>query len=463
MQIQFCGAAKTVTGSCHLLTLDNGKKILLDCGLYQGSSIEMRDFNSIWYFNPAEIDTIILSHAHIDHSGRIPKLVKDGFRGKIYCTSATRDLCAIMLLDSAFIQESEARQQSKREHKEIKPLYTEDDVKLTLKLFRTVEYDKHFYIENNVKVCFRDAGHILGSATVTLDIETENKNIRIGFTGDVGRYDRPILKDPTPMPICDYLISESTYGGVTHEESPVENDKLVKIIYETCIDNKGKLIIPAFSVGRTQEILHRLDQLEHDGILPNIPVYVDSPLAINATEIFRIHPECMDDDMHKYMLHDDNPFGWNNMKYVKNSERSKAINQSDEACIIIAASGMAEAGRVKHHIFHQIENANNTILIVGYCAENTLGAKLVKKPDEVKIFGILKKVNARIEVLGSMSAHADTPELLRFFESQNKSSMKQFFLVHGEEKRQVRLKNILEEQGYHDIVIPELGESFVIE
>lgn len=462
MQIQFCGAAKTVTGSCHLLTLDNGKKILLDCGLYQGSSVEMRDFNRIWYFNPSEIDTIVLSHAHIDHSGRIPRLVKDGFRGKIYCTSATRDLAAIMLLDSAFIQESEARQQSKREQKEIEPLYTENDVKLTLKLFRTVEYDKEFYIENNVKLCFRDAGHILGSATVTLNITTEEKNIRIGFTGDVGRYDRPILKDPTPMPACDYLISESTYGGVTHEESPVENDRLINIIYETCIEKKGKLIIPAFSIGRTQEILHRLDKLEHDGILPNIPVYVDSPLAINATEIFRIHPECMDDDMHKYMLHDDNPFGWNNMKYVKNSEQSKAINSSNQACIIIAASGMAEAGRVKHHIFHQIENENNTILIVGYCAENTLGARLVKKPEEVKIFGILKKVNARIEILSSMSAHADTPELLRFFESQNKKQIKQFFLVHGEDKRQVRLKNILEENGYQNIIIPELGESFEI-
>jgi metallo-beta-lactamase family protein len=458
MEVQFCGAAQTVTGSNHLIKLKNGKQFLLDCGLYQGNAESMADFNRKWYYNPTSIDALILSHAHIDHSGRIPRLVKDGFKGKIYCTSATRDLCAIMLLDSAQIQISDAKHAQKRGITKAKPLYTDVDVKNALKLFRTVEYEKWFWVDKDIKAIFKDAGHILGSASVTVDITEENQTTRIGFTGDIGRWNRPILRDPIPMPECDYVITESTYGGELHLEQPQETEKLLNIILDTCIQKKGKLIIPAFSIGRTQELLYKLDLLYIDGKLPAIPVFLDSPLAINATEIFRLHPECMDKDVEEHLLKDDNPFGWNGLTYIRNKEESKMINENDAPCIIISASGMAEAGRIKHHIFHQIEKEQNTILIVGYCAEGTLGAKLVKKPDIVKIFGIEKKVLAQIEVLGSMSAHADDKEMRLFLENQKQA--KNVFLVHGEEKRQLRLKNNLEQDGFKSIVIPKLGDTF---
>jgi metallo-beta-lactamase family protein len=363
-----------------------------------------------------------------------------------------------MLLDSAQIQISDAKHAQKRGITKAKPLYTDVDVKNALKLFRTVEYEKWFWVDKDIKAIFKDAGHILGSASVTVDITEENQTTRIGFTGDIGRWNRPILRDPIPMPECDYVITESTYGGELHLEQPQETEKLLNIILDTCIQKKGKLIIPAFSIGRTQELLYKLDLLYIDGKLPAIPVFLDSPLAINATEIFRLHPECMDKDVEEHLLKDDNPFGWNGLTYIRNKEESKMINENDAPCIIISASGMAEAGRIKHHIFHQIEKEQNTILIVGYCAEGTLGAKLVKKPDIVKIFGIEKKVLAQIEVLGSMSAHADDKEMRLFLENQKQA--KNVFLVHGEEKRQLRLKNNLEQDGFKSIVIPKLGDTF---
>lgn len=458
MEIQFCGAAQTVTGSNHLIKLNNGKQYILDCGLYQGNTEEMLNFNKQWYYKPEEIDALILSHAHIDHSGRIPKLVKDGFNGKIYCTSATRDLCAIMLLDSAHIQINDAKYAQKRGIKNAKPLYTEEDVKKALKLFRTVEYDKWFWVDNDVRAIFKDTGHILGSASITLEIDEDNKKTRIAFSGDIGRWNRPILRDPEFMPEADFVVTESTYGGETHLESPQEIEKILSIITNTCIEKKGKLIIPAFSIGRTQELLYKLDMLYLDGKLPAIPVYLDSPLAINATEIFRMHPECMDDGIEEHLLKDDNPFGWNGLTYVKTKEQSKMLNEQNEPCIIISASGMAEAGRVKHHIFHEIEKQENTILIVGYCAEGTLGAKLVKKPEIVKIFGIEKKVNASIEILGSMSAHADDGEMRKFLSNQKKAH--KIFLVHGETKRQERFKANLLNDGFATIEIPKLGEIF---
>lgn len=459
MHIQFCGAAQTVTGSCHLLTLDNGMKVLLDCGLYQGNEETMASFNDQWYFKPEEIDLMILSHAHIDHCGRIPKLVKDGFKGKIFCTSATRDLCAIMLLDSAHIQQSDAEYETKKTGKLIRPLYTEEDAKFCLKYFVCVEYAEWFKINKNIELLFSDAGHILGSATVTLKITEGDKETFVGFSGDLGRYNRPILKDPVPMMELDYLLCESTYGGVKHEESPESDDRLLQIIKETCIENRGKLIIPAFSIGRTQELLYRMDLLYTSGKLGDIKVYVDSPLAMNATEIFIMHPECYDDDIQHFIEKDENPFGWRNLYFTRNIEQSKRLNNSDEPCIIIAASGMANAGRVKHHIFHQIEKPENTILIVGYCAEGTLGEQLVKKPEVVEIFHEVKKVNARIEVMSSMSAHADQPEMLQFLSNQNKQLLKKIFLVHGEPKRQMAFKTALEEAGFKNVAIPYLGET----
>lgn len=469
MKIKFCGAAREVTGSAHLLTLDNGFKILLDCGLYQGYNSDYKSFNESWLFDPSEIDCMVLSHAHIDHSGRLPKLVKDGYRGNIISTHATRSLCSIMLLDSAHIQEKDAeffnrrilprkRKQGKKvETRE--PLYTKDDVEDTMELFVSYPYNKWFRINEDVEVLFRDAGHILGSASVTLRIQENGQTKHFGFTGDVGRPNRPILRDPQMMPEVDYLICESTYGGKDHEAPPAEMDHFLRIIRETCVENKGKLIIPAFSVGRTQEIVYMLDQLETAGKLPKIPVYVDSPLAVNATMIFGTHPECYDKQLHEYLLVDDNPFGFNSLTYVRKVEVSKSLNNRTEPCIIISSSGMMNAGRVKHHLFNSIDQARNTLLIVGYCSPNTPGGKLRSGVDEIRLFGEMKPVRARIEIMDSFSAHADRGELLDFVKNQ-KGKIKSIFLVHGTIERQEKFRDMLNESGFDDVKIPELGENF---
>ncbi|MCB0568221.1 MAG: MBL fold metallo-hydrolase [Phaeodactylibacter sp.] len=466
MKIQFCGAAREVTGSAHLITLKDGFKILLDCGLYQGSSDEMEDFNESWYFKPEEIDVLLLSHAHIDHSGRIPKLVKDGFYGPIHCTHATRSLCAIMLVDSAKIQEMDAHYHNKRQHKHgnhdnlRKPLYTVKDVEKAWNLFEGHGYGRWFRIHKDVEVLYRDAGHILGSASVTLRIQEEGRTIMFGFTGDVGRPNRPILRDPELMPEVDYLICESTYGDRDHDNAPNELNRFLDIIYQTCIEQGGKLIIPAFSVGRTQEIVYMLDQLENAGKLPRrIPVYVDSPLAVNATTIFGAHPECFDDELNEYLLTDDNPFGFNGLTYVRNAEISKGLNTSKEPCIIISSSGMMNAGRVKHHLFHNIENPANTFLMVGYCAPETPGGALRDGAKHLRVFGEEKVVKARIEIMDSFSAHAGQHELADFLANQ-KGALKQLFLVHGTLDKQEIFSSLLQEQGFKPAEIPVLGQEY---
>jgi len=469
MKIKFCGATRTVTGSCHLLTLDSGYTILLDCGLYQGHEDDFDLFNASWAFDPAKIDLLVVSHAHIDHIGRIPKLVKDGFKGNIVCTHATRDLASIMLLDSASIQEKDAqweneRNQDKKNFKPIEPLYTTEDAKICMTNFSTYSYNRWYVIAKGVEVYFADAGHILGSASVTLKITREDGRItHFGFTGDVGRWDRPIIKDPEYMHQADYLISESTYGGEFHDELPGDMNVLLDIVNETCVNKRGKIIIPAFSVGRTQEIVYMLDKLESSGKLPRIQVYVDSPLAVNATDIFTMHHECYDSDILKYMSRDSNPFGFNRLTYIRSVEESKALNDKKEPCIIISASGMANAGRVRHHIFNNIEDADNTILIVGYCAEGTLGSKLREYPITVKIFGKELRVRANIKVIDSMSGHADQNEMLKFLDNQDRTQLKKLFLVHGEYDRQVKLKHAFEGAGFSNIIIPELGNEFVLE
>ncbi len=461
MKLKVCGAAKTVTGSSHLLTLDDGTKILLDCGLYQGREDALEDFNKEWLFDPKEIDYLILSHAHIDHCGRIPKLVKDGFKGDIICTSATRDLAAIMLLDSAFIQERDAEYASKKLKKKVEPLYEINDARVCMFQYIGLSYNRWFNVTKDVQVMFKDAGHILGSASVRLKITSDPHHTKyFGFTGDIGRPDRPILKDPNPIDQVDYLICESTYGGKKHHERKTDEENFLKIIKETCVQNRGKLIVPAFSVGRTQEIVYMLDQMESSGKLPKIPVYVDSPLAINATEIFKLHPECYDEDILKYMAEDSNPFGWNHLTYVRKVEKSKAINASKEPCVIISASGMMNAGRVKHHIFNSIENPKNTILIVGYCAPYTLGGHLATMPATAKIFGQEKKVKARIEIINSFSAHGDQSEMITFLSKQDRNQLKQIFLVHGEPNRQKPFKEALETEGFKKIEIPNLGQVY---
>lgn len=467
MKITFCGADRQVTGSAHLIELNDGYKILLDCGLYQGRDSEMKDFNETWLFSPSEIDCLILSHAHIDHSGRIPKLVADGFAGNIFCTHATRSLCAIMLLDSAKIQERDAEYYNKRQLKKPPekrralqdPLYTTKDAQLAMNQFVGVGYDRWFEVHEQVRVQFRDAGHILGSASVTLEIREGDQIISFGFTGDVGRPNRPILRDPKTMPEVDYLICESTYGDKDHEEPPAEMEHFLRVIRETCVEKKGKLIIPAFSVGRTQEIVYMLDRLSTIGKLPRIPVYVDSPLAVNATQIFGSHPECYDDEMNQYLLIDDNPFGFNRLTYVREVEVSKQLNDSEESCIIISSSGMMNAGRVKHHLFHAIDQKKNTILIVGYCSPETPGGQLRNGAETLRLFGETKLVNADIEIMDSFSAHADRNELLAFLKPL-RPRLKKIFLVHGEIERQEAFKTLLEAHDFPEVLIPELKESF---
>jgi metallo-beta-lactamase family protein len=473
MKVKFCGAAREVTGSCHLLTLDNGFKILLDCGLYQGGDDDGRageedpitGFNEKWLFNPREIDCLVLSHAHIDHTGRVPKLVRDGFRGKIYATSATRDLCALMLLDSAKIQENDAEYYNRKhrnENEPIKqPLYTIEDVQQVMRQFASYNYDQWFHISPDVRVQYRDAGHILGSATVTLEIRENGKTTLFGFTGDIGRPNRPILNDPMPMPELDYLICESTYGDREHESAPTEVGHFVDIIRNTCVERQGRVIIPAFSVGRTQEIVYMLDRLEHDGQLPRIPVYVDSPLSVNATEVFVNHPECFDSDLHRYMTENENPFGFNGLKYIRDTASSKQLNHKREPCIIISSSGMMNAGRVRHHLLNNIENPRNTILIVGYCAPNTPGGQLRAGVKKLWLMGQNLDVRADIQVMDSFSAHGDRVEMLEMLSNQ-KQSVKKIWLTHGTLDRQEKWREYLRANGFGEVGIPKLGEEEII-
>jgi metallo-beta-lactamase family protein len=471
MKIKFCGAAREVTGSCHLITLEDGTNILLDCGLFQGGEegenassggSPMTGFNEKWLFKPADIHCLVLSHAHIDHTGRVPKLVAEGFEGKIYATHATRDLCSIMLLDSAKIQESDAvfHNKRKRDGEPLKtPLYTQEDVGQTLRQFVSYNYEQWFHVHPNVRVMYRDAGHILGSATVTLEIKEQDKTIRFGFTGDIGRPNRPILGDPLPMPEVDYLICESTYGDREHESAPNEIEHFVNIVHQTCVEKKGKLIIPAFSVGRTQEIAYMLDQLHKAGRLPKVPVFIDSPLAVNATDIFLKHPECFDNEVNRYMQDDENPFGFNGLFYIRNVEGSKNLNTMNKPCIIISASGMMNAGRIKHHLFNNIENYRNTFLIVGYCAPHTPGGQLRDGAKSLYLFGENKQVLAEVETMDSFSAHGDRVEMLEVLKNQI-PSLKTMWLTHGTIDRQEKWRDYLTDAGFKDVKIPSLGEVF---
>lgn len=461
MQVQFCGAAREVTGSAHLITLDDGYTILLDCGLYQGRSKEMKDFNENFTFKPERVDCLILSHAHIDHSGRVPKLVKAGFQGPIYATHATRSLCAILLLDSAFIQEKDAEYYNKKHGKygkSKKPLYVRADVKPAMERFIGLPYDRWERITDDVELLYRDAGHILGSASITLRIRREDgTTTMLGFTGDIGRPDRPILRDPQPMPPCDYLLCESTYGDREHEQKPNEIEKFLKIVRDTCVENRGKLLIPAFSVGRTQEIVHMLDQLESTGKLPKIKVFVDSPLAVNATTVFGAHPECYDAELQEYMLTDDNPFGFNNLTYITDVRESKALNFLKGPAIIISASGMMNAGRSKHHLRNTMGSLKNTIFIVGYCARQTPGGKLRDGATGLKLYGDYHELKAEVVVMDSFSAHGDRSEMTGFLQNQ-KESCKEIFLVHGTIERMESFGGALIEDGFKSWKAPKLKE-----
>jgi len=463
MTLKFYGAARTVTGSKHLLTTERGTNILLDCGLFQG--INTDELNQNFGFTPSQIDYLILSHAHIDHSGLIPRLVRKGFRGPIYCTPATMDLCRIMLLDSAHIQEKDLQRINERRLRRgdqpLERLYEPQDVERALELFRPVPYQQPFELSGGeVTVLFTDTAHILGSAAVHLTVREAGTEKRLTFTGDIGRPNDKILRMPEPFPQADYIICESTYGDKHHEPEPDVREHLYRIVYETCVQRRGKLIIPAFAVDRTQEIIYALDQLESADRLPRLEVYIDSPLSVKATSVMKQHEECFNPDILEYIEKDGDAFAFPNLHYVSDVMESKAINARQEPCIIISASGMAEAGRIKHHIRNNIEDPRSTIMIVGYCAPNTLGGALKRGEKVVRIFGEEYNVRAQVAIMDSFSAHADSTELLNYLSCQDPAQVKRVFLVHGELERQELFEGKLKAAGFQDVSIPVLYESF---
>lgn len=465
MKIKFIGAAREVTGSKHLITTNSGKKILLDCGMFQGKGMETDSLNRNLGFDPETIDYIILSHAHIDHSGLIPYVYKLGFRGSVICTSATRDLCSIMLPDSGHIQEFDVKWYNKKMDKKgqphVSPIYTVEDAEQCLKLFISVAYDRRFYINEDINVKFTNSGHMLGSSVVNLEIKENGVKKHLAFTGDIGRATNKLLISPQPFPQCDVLIAESTYGNRLHPAMHESESELLSIISDTCVTRKGKLIIPAFSVGRTQEIVFMLNNFYNEGLLPRIEIFVDSPLSVNATHIFKLHTDCMNENVQGVLKTDDDAFGFNSLKYVKNVDDSKALNDYEKPCIIISSSGMAEAGRVKHHIANNIENPNNTILMIGYCAPMTLGARL-QEPGlrEISILGDYRQINAQIKRIEAFSGHGDYSEMIDFLHCQDTEEISKIFLVHGEIESQEFYKNQLEIDGFRNIEIPSSGDEF---
>lgn len=467
MEVKFLGATETVTGSKHLITTDSGFSVLLDCGLYQGAGKETDSMNRHFGFDPSTINAMILSHAHIDHSGNIPLLVKQGFLGSIYCTPATLEVAEVLLYDSAKIHEADIeflnKKREKNDQEPLKPLYTTNDVEHCLKHFKTINYNTEFTLNQDFSFAFTDVGHILGSAAVNLKLKSkEGKHISFTFSGDVGRFNDMLLKSPSPFPQADYIICESTYGNKLHEKDTDAEFHLLTIVKHTCVEKKGKLLIPAFSLGRTQEIVFVLDKLKNKGLLPNIKVYVDSPLSTNITNIMRNHVYSFNEKLQDYIKTDPDPFGFSNLTYIREKEESIALNDSQEPCIIISASGMMDAGRIKHHLANNISNPKNTILVVGYCSPNSLGGHIRAGQKQVKIYGDYFNVNAEVEIIDSYSAHADYNELIQFLSCQDKEKVKKIFLVHGELESKISFKEKLMHEGYKEIIIPNKGETFLL-
>ena len=464
MKLTFCGAAREVTGSKVLIETEHGKNILLDCGQFQGKGLETEEQNRSVAFSPAGIDHIILSHAHIDHSGLIPFLSANGFTGSVICTNATRDLCSIMLADSGKIQEHDTITFNKKRAKKglppVEPLYTQADAVASLKLFISVAYDRKFRIDDYTTVRFTNTGHMLGSGVVTLELKEKDGIKRLAYTGDIGRPSNRILKSPEPFPQADFLITESTYGDRLHPSREESDEELYRVVHHTCVEKRGKLIIPAFSVGRTQEVVYSLNNLYNAGRLPRVDIYVDSPLSVNATNIFRMHPECFNDDVRDLMLTDPDPFGFNTLFYNTSVEGSKSLNEIKGPVIIISSSGMMEAGRVKHHLANSISNPANTVLAVGYCAPSTLGARILRGEPEVSIHGNKYPVRAEIERIESYSGHGDYREMGEYLSCQDTGTLKNVFLVHGEYETQMHYRDYLETRGFGNIEIPAPGMSY---
>ncbi len=461
MKIQFCGGARTVTGSRHLVSADR-TNILLECGLYQGKRSESYSRNLDFPFDPSDVDAMILSHAHIDHSGNIPNLVKRGFRGPIYATRATVDLCEIMLRDSAFLQEKDVEFVNKIRRRKneapIEPIYTMEDAEAALELFQGIDYAEPFEVTPNVIATFRDAGHILGSAGVLLEVKESGKRRRLGFTGDLGRKDMPILRDPDYLRDLDYLIMECTYGNRNHRISEDVLEDLANLV-RSVSEKGGKIVIPSFAVGRTQLLVYLLHKLWDQNRIPDMPIFVDSPMAVNATDVFRRHPECYDRETRRVFVdnHED-PFGFGRLRYVRDVESSKRLNGLSYPHIIISASGMAEGGRILHHLRNSVGNPRNVVMLVGYAAEHTLARRLMEGHKRVRIFGEEHAVRCQVVKFDDFSAHADRSELLDFVRTQQPDRLRQIFLVHGEEDQALPFRDTLRSVGFRSVHFPALGE-----
>lgn len=465
MKIHFHGAARTVTGSQHLLEI-NGHKLLLECGLYQGRRKDTYDLNRHFHFNPSDIDAVILSHAHIDHSGNLPHLVKDGYDGPIYTTKATAHLGNIMLLDSGYIHESDAAYINKKRARKgeplIEPLYTQVDAAMVAQCFMGMEYQETFEPIPGVVAHFVEAGHILGSAAVVLDIEENGRKFRLWFSGDIGRRDMPLLRDPVLPSNADFLLMECTYGDKSHRDPQISFEEFHDVVLKT-VNRDGKVIIPAFAVGRTQELVYSLHQMIDSGDIPRVPVFVDSPLAINASEIFSAHPEVFDDETKEFIRNDKHhaALGFDLLSYTRSVEESKAINDVKGPAVIISASGMAETGRILHHLKNNIENSRNTVLIVSWQAPHTLGRRLADRAKQIKIFGKTYRRRAEIATIGGLSAHGGQKMLIEYAEAV-KDQVQKVYLVHGEERGALPLMEKLKGIGTPEVYFPDTHTSVEI-
>ncbi len=461
-KLTFHGAAREVTGSMHLIEAD-GMRIAIDCGMFQGRRDESNRKNRTFPFDVKNIHALILTHAHVDHCGRLPLLVKNGYGGRIYSTPATRDLCALLLPDSAHIQQEDAKYLNKKRERKgeppIEPFYGDDDAVAALRLYQTVALNQPFYVTRRLRATFLPAGHMLGAAMVLLEYDADDgKKTTLLFSGDVGRFNMPMLPDPSPFPRCDYLICESTYGGRKHPPNDDLREQLADVVNDT-VKRGGKLIIPAFSVGRTQVIAYFLHQLLNEEKIPQLPIYVDSPLAVNATEVFRLHPELFDREARAFQHETGDILGAECCNYIRDVEDSKAINRRRKPCIIISASGMCEAGRVLHHLKNNIQNSKNTVLIVGFQAAHTLGRRIVEKQPQVRIFNQTYKLKAKVEVLNGFSAHADRDELERLYRPIA-PDCRRAFLVHGEEDQMRKMSDTMRERGFRNVEMPAPGDAF---
>jgi metallo-beta-lactamase family protein len=457
MRIHFLGATRTTTGSLYLLEL-NGQNLLLECGLFQGRRGESIERNRTFPFDPKTVQAVVLSHAHIDHCGNLPNLCRQGFEGNIYCTFATRDLASILLEDSAEIQRDDAIFVSKKRAKQglppVEPLYSAADADRAIRQFVGINYDRPLPVADGLSVTFRDAGHILGSAQVVLDIRENGRQYRYLFSGDVGRGGDDILRDPEPVEGVDYLQVESTYGGREHTPKANANEEVDRLVRET-LEQKGKVIIPSFSVGRTQQIVYTLHQLTLANRLPRVPIFVDSPLSVNATEVYRLHPECFNDSVYRFLREKANPFGMENLTYIREVAHSMKLNDLHDSAIIISASGMAEAGRIRHHLANHIGNPANLILFIGYCAEHTLGAQILSGRNPVNIFGEPHPVRARIASIDSFSGHADKHELRRYVEAIQ-GEIRKIAVIHGEESQALAFGETLRSmKPKAEVLVPE--------